>query len=98
MKGRDFRDASMKLLKRRRGEEIDSDSNGDYFVESKARMRRLSSKFVDSFDSWKDGRLSSMGGRNELREREIKLETKRLNLEEKRLAINIVAPPELPLK
>jgi hypothetical protein len=71
MKGRYLRDASIKRLKRRRNDDGYSDFLGDEVVESKFRRRRLSSKFEDSLNSLKDGFLSSMGGRDELRKREL---------------------------
>jgi hypothetical protein len=88
-KGKDLREASMSCLKRRKDPEGEgSDSNNEKCT-SIPRKRRATSAFEESFESLKDGVLSSIEDKQSIREREIDLETRKMDLEEKKMKLEI---------
>jgi hypothetical protein len=88
-KGNDLREASMSCLRKRKDPEaVESVSNNEKCM-SRSKKSRETSAFEASFESLKDGVLSSFEDKNSIREREIYLETRKIELEEKKMKIKI---------
>jgi hypothetical protein len=56
---------------------------------SRSKNRRVTSAFEASFESLKDGVLSSIEDKHSIREREIYLETRTIELEENKMKMEI---------
>jgi hypothetical protein len=88
-KGKDLREASMSCLRKRKDPEADeSESNNEKWM-SRSKNRRVTSAFEASFESLKDGVLSSIEDKHSIREREIDLETRKIELDEKKMKMEI---------
>jgi hypothetical protein len=88
-KGKDLREASMNSLKRRRDHDGEGSDSNNEKVMSIPRKRKAASAFEESFESLKDGVLSSIEDKKSIREREIDLETRRMDLEEKKMKMEV---------
>jgi hypothetical protein len=88
-KGKYLREASMSFLRKRKDPKADeSESNNEKWM-SRSKNRRVTSAFEASFESLKDGVLSSIEDKNLIQEREIDLETRNIELEEKKMKMEI---------